>query len=108
MAVAHGRSVFETNKLNNCPVLNIYVFPYVQGPFFSETQHISSFLKHRDLFLFHTQLFHWRREQKPNCWSAAVIDPLHFGFCIHLLFLHTTTIDETALWISEFPRFEHI
>ena len=29
MVDAHGRSVFKTNKVNNCPVLNIYVFPYV-------------------------------------------------------------------------------
>ena len=29
MSDAHGRSVFKTNKVNNCPVLNIYVFPYV-------------------------------------------------------------------------------
>ena len=44
MADAHGRSVFETNKVNNCLVLNIYVFPHVQGIFLvKHTQ--SKFLK---------------------------------------------------------------
>ena len=108
MEDAHGRSVFETNKVNNCPVLNIYIFPYVQGIILVKHCKLS-FSKHRDLFLFHTQLFYWCPGQRAEtelleCCGGR---PLHFGFCIHLLFLHTTAIDEAALWISELPRFEH-
>ena len=66
MADTHGHSVFETNKVNKCLMLNIYVFTlYIcSGHFFSETQCKLSFLKHRDIFLFHTQLFYWHPGQR--------------------------------------------
>ena len=79
--------------------------------FFSETQRkLIKFLINTEIYFYFILSYFTgvlAGEQKSNCLSAGGGRPLHFGFCIHLLFLHTTAIDETALWISELPRFEH-
>ena len=76
MAVAHDRSVIETNIVNVCVVPNIRVFRYVQGVFFfTETQRKLSVLKHRDLFLFDKysaiSLAFWTENRNR---TAAVVD----------------------------------
>ena len=60
------------------------------------------------MFIFiHTQLIllasGLRAEQRTGCDGRL----LHFDFYVQLLFLHTTAIEETALWISENSKFEH-
>ena len=42
--------------------------------------------------------------REANCCGGRL---LHFDFYIQLLFLHANAIDETALWISEFSKFEY-
>ena len=73
----------------------------------TETQRKLSVMKHRSLFLFHTQLIllasGLRVERRTGCGGGL----LHYDFYIQLLFLHTNAIDETALWIFELSKFEH-
>ena len=76
------------------------------GHIFTVTQCKESVMKHRGLFLFHTQLILLASGLRAERRTAAVVD-LHYDFYIQLLFLHTNVIDETALWISELLKFEH-
>ena len=44
-----------------------------------------------------------KSSREANCCGGRL---LHFNFYIQLLFLHTSAINETALWISELSKFE--
>ena len=56
MADAHGRSVVETNKVNVCVVVDIMRIYQCSVHLFTVTQRKENVIKHRCLFLFHTQL----------------------------------------------------
>ena len=43
-------------------------------------------------------------EQKPNYCSGKL---LSFDFKMQLPFLHTTTIDQTALWMLKLSNYQH-
>ena len=106
MADAHGRLVVETNKVDVYVVIDICVFIYVQGNYLLNLTTQSKC--HKMMFIFISYSAHFTGVRAESRAASCCGDRLlHYDFYIQLLFLHTTAIDETAVWISELSKFEH-